>query len=107
MLLEALDALANQSLAPGRYEVLPVVDGSADGTMEALRDLSVPYALRPIAHPPRGRAAACNEGIRAAEAPIVVLLDDDMLPTASFLEAHLKAHQADRRLGVLGPVPIA
>jgi GT2 family glycosyltransferase len=106
MLLEALDALANQTLAWERYEVIPVVDGSADGTAEALRDLTVPYRLRPIVQPPRGRAAACNAGIRAAEASIVVLLDDDMLPTASFLEAHLQAHRGPGRRGVLGPVPI-
>ena len=71
-----------------------------------MRDLSVPYRLRPIVQGPKGRAAACNAGIRAAEAAIVVLLDDDMLPSASFLEAHVRAHRDGRRLGVLGPVPI-
>ena len=106
MLLEALDALGNQTLGPGRYEVLPVVDGSADGTIDALRDTTAPYLLRPIIQPPRGRAAACNAGILASQAPIVVFLDDDMLPSASFLQAHLEAHRRGRRLGVMGPVPI-
>ena len=106
MLLEALDALGNQTLGPGRYEVLPVVDGSADGTIDALSDTTAPYQLRPIIQPPRGRAAACNAGILASQAPIVVFLDDDMLPSASFLQAHLEAHGRGRRLGVMGPVPI-
>src|SRR5689334_10930538 len=106
MLLEALDALASQTLAKGRYEVIPVVDGSADGTLDAVRDKSVPYTLRPIEQAPMGRAAACNAGIRAASAPIVVILDDDMLPSTTFLQAHLQAHLAGGHLGVLGPVPV-
>jgi len=35
------------------------------------------------------------------------LLDDDMEPVPEFLEAHLQAHPAGDRLGVMGAVPIA
>jgi glycosyltransferase involved in cell wall biosynthesis len=106
LLLEALGALGSQTLATRRFEVIPVVDGSTDGTAGALADLPAPYVLRPIIQPAKGRAAACNAGIRAAKGAIVVLLDDDMLPTAGFLEAHVRAHVANDHVGVLGPVPI-
>jgi glycosyltransferase involved in cell wall biosynthesis/Ser/Thr protein kinase RdoA (MazF antagonist) len=106
LLLEALRALATQTLATERYEVIPVVDGSADRTVEALAELETPYVLRPIVQPPKGRAGACNSGMRAAEGTIIVLLDDDMVPSPDFLAAHLRAHAAGDHLGVLGPVPI-
>jgi cellulose synthase/poly-beta-1,6-N-acetylglucosamine synthase-like glycosyltransferase len=56
--------------------------------------------------PRGGRASACNAGLRIASAPIVVLLDDDMEATPSFLAAHLAAHDATPGIGVVGAVPI-
>jgi GT2 family glycosyltransferase len=54
----------------------------------------------------RGRAAACNTGVSAAEAELVVLLDDDMEASPQLLETHLRAHQAGQRLAVMGAAPI-
>jgi GT2 family glycosyltransferase len=106
LLLAELRALENQTLPAECYEVIVVVDGSTDGTGQAVEALDTAFSLRQIWPPGRGRAAACNAGIRAAEGEIVVLLDDDMLPSPALLEAHLQAHASGERLGVLGPVPI-
>lgn len=105
--LRALDALARQSIAPDEYEVLVVVDGSDDGTRESAEALTVPYALRVLTQPNRGRASACNAGVAAACGEIVILLDDDMRPSPELLSAHLAAHPAGSRRAVIGAAPIA
>ncbi len=104
----ALRALAVQTLPADQYEVVVVVDGSEDGTREMLAHFPAPYRLRWLWQPNRGRAAARNAGIGLAEAELVVLLDDDMEPTAGFLDAHLRAHAADADAPrcVMGAVPI-
>jgi GT2 family glycosyltransferase len=99
--------LTRQTLPAAEFEVIISIDGSDDGTREMVNRYSVPYKLRVICgdvH--RGRAAACNSGIRTAERELLVILDDDMEPVPGFLAAHQVAHQSSPKLGVLGPVPI-
>jgi GT2 family glycosyltransferase len=102
-LLKALEA---QSIMPDSFEVLVVIDGSTDGTQELIANTEVRYCLRVIPQLNRGRAAACNTGIRNAESDLIVLLDDDMEPAPEFLEAHWRAHQGQKNLGVVGAVPV-
>ncbi len=102
----ALETLALQSLPASCYEVIVAIDGSEDGTREMVEAFPAPYSLRAHWQPNRGRAAACNAGIALAQGEVVVLLDDDMEPVPQFLEAHLDAHPAGSRRGVLGAVPI-
>jgi GT2 family glycosyltransferase len=101
-----LDALARQTLPADQFEAIVSVDGSQDGTREMLQALSTPYRLVGLWQPNRGRAAACNAGLRAAEGEFVVLLDDDMEPAPGFLAAHLAAHASAERLGVVGAAPV-
>jgi GT2 family glycosyltransferase len=105
-LLRALRSLATQSIEPATYEVVVVVDGSDDGTLEAAESAPQPYALRVLWQGNRGRAAACNTGVAAAQGEVVVLLDDDMEASPRLLEEHLKAHAAGPRLAVIGAAPI-
>jgi GT2 family glycosyltransferase len=103
-----LDVLTQQTLPASDFEVVVAVDGSTDGTREMLEELRPPYALCTAWHTPnRGRAAACNAGIRQSRGVVVVILDDDMEPVPGFLEGHLRAHAGQERLGVVGAVPIA
>ena len=105
-LLRALRSLASQSIGPDAYEVVVVVDGSDDGTREAAQASAPPYALRVLWQQNRGRAAACNAGVAAARADVVVLLDDDMEASPQLIEAHLRAHTPGSRLAVIGAAPI-
>lgn len=105
-LLRALSALMTQTLAPQEYEVIVVVDGSADGSREAAESLSPPHALRVLWQENRGRAAACNTGVAAARGEVVILLDDDMQATPDLLAAHLSAQARDPRLAVIGAAPV-
>jgi len=100
-------ALARQTLPSDTYEVIVSIDGSEDGTRELVETFPAPYLLHALWQPNRGRAAACNTGVRAARGEVVVLLDDDMEPTPEFLAAHWRAHAGDARQGVIGAVPVA
>lgn len=105
-LLRLLASLGRQTLPADEYEVIAAVDGSTDGTAEAARRFAVPYTLTVVEGPNRGRAGACNGGIRAATGDVVVLLDDDMEAASGFLAAHARAHEGAALLGVVGAAPI-
>lgn len=102
----ALRALARQTLPAHTYEVLVVIDGSEDSTLDLVTQLATPYRLRWLDRPHRGRAAARNAGIAAAEGRLLVFLDDDMEPSPGLLEEHLRAHERSSRLAVVGAVPV-
>jgi GT2 family glycosyltransferase len=106
-LLRALNALATQTIAPDEYEVIVVIDGSDDGSREAVESLSPAHDLRVLWQGKRGRAAACNTGVAVAQGELIVLLDDDMEATPGFLEAHLRAHPPGSRIAVIGAAPVS
>ena len=86
-----LAALARQTLAPERYEVIVVDDGSRPAQGSAAAAGAGPVRL--LRHQePRGPAAARNTGWRAARAPLVAFTDDDCRPEPGWLEAVLRAH---------------
>jgi GT2 family glycosyltransferase len=105
-LLRLLASLRTQTLPADAYEVIAAVDGSTDGTAEAVRGFAAPYALSTLEGPNRGRARACNAGIRAAAGAVVVLLDDDMEASPGFLSAHARAHEGPVERAVVGAAPI-
>lgn len=100
-----LDALAAQA-APFEFEVVVAVDGSGDGTAAMLRSYRAPFELRWDEAPNTGRAAARNRALRAARAPIVIVLDDDMVPPPEFVAAHVAEHEGGERRFVMGAAPI-
>ena len=102
-----LEALRRQTFSADLFETVVSVDGSEDGTRESVAAFPAPYALKGLWQANRGRAAACNAGVRAARGELIVLLDDDMEPAAEFLEAHVGAHATGATRGVLGAVPVA
>lgn len=59
---------------PAPQEVFVIDDGSSDGTVEFLRSLE---GITLIEQPHRGRSAARNVGIRAAQSRFVAFLDSD------------------------------
>ncbi len=94
LLRECLQSLTEQSLSHDRYEVVVVDDGSTDGTQAALAQFGPP--VRTIRFPAnRGRSAARNAGIRDARAPLIVLVDSDILVRRDFLDLHLETHRRE------------
>ncbi|HKH91738.1 MAG TPA: glycosyltransferase family 2 protein, partial [Gemmatimonadaceae bacterium] len=105
-LLRLLSGLARQRLPATDFEVIVVVDGSLDGSREAAEALSTPYELRVLWQENLGRSAARNAGLDAARGELVVMLDDDMEPAPDLLVEHLRAHDADDPVAVMGAVPV-
>lgn len=94
-----LVALERQDFA-GTLEVIVVDDGSTDDTSGVARRLGA-HVIRHERN--RGLAASRNDGVRAANAPVVAFLDDDCEPRVDWAERLLAVH-ADGVLGAGGPV---
>jgi peptidoglycan/xylan/chitin deacetylase (PgdA/CDA1 family)/GT2 family glycosyltransferase len=82
-----------------------VIDGSTDGTADALETMSAPFKLIILKQSNKGRAVACNTGVTAASGEILLFLDDDMEAHPSLLSAHDSSHQ-DGADVVLGHMPL-
>lgn len=87
-----LQCLKAQIIKP--REVIVVVDGSTDNTVEVLKRaiLSFP-GLQYIMQENAGRATARNRGVTEATGDLLVFFDDDMLPLNDCLEQHIKHHE--------------
>jgi len=107
ILHDAVARLTHQTLAPDTYEVIVVDDGSTDATPDVARRAAAgPVRVRIVRFDTnRGRSAARNAGIRAAEAPLVVFVDSDILVRPEFLHYHLAMHEA-AATPVLGRGPV-
>jgi serine acetyltransferase/GT2 family glycosyltransferase len=91
-LLEQLDA---QTIAPSRFEVIAVDDGSKEDVRERLGAIETGYALRVERQANAGAAAARQRGVQLARGKVVVIVDDDMQVAPTFLERHLDKHDDD------------
>lgn len=92
-LKNCLKALSNQTVQ--EFEVWIAVDGSNDETMLHLPQfiLTLPYKAHILEHADKenhGRSAARNLVLPHIKSSLVWLLDSDMIPEPSCLEAHLQ-----------------
>jgi len=103
----ALTRLERQHGASGRFGVILVSDPAAGEGAAVERAIgSRPYPVTHVVRDRPGASAARNSGWRAATAPLVLFLNDDVLATPGLIAAHLDAHarEPDVEAGFLGHV---
>jgi peptidoglycan/xylan/chitin deacetylase (PgdA/CDA1 family)/glycosyltransferase involved in cell wall biosynthesis len=102
-----LDALACQTQASAKFEVVVVVDGSTDGTVEMLGRMQVPYSLRTIWQENGGQASALNRGIQESVGQYCLFLDDDIVADPQLVFEHLKVHEQQTTAVVVGQLTLS
>ena len=90
------------------FELIAVDDASTDKTYELLSNYH-PQRYRLVARQQEvngGPARARNVGISLAKGKLVAFVGDDILPSADFVEGHVRAHRnfPRREVAVLGQV---
>jgi peptidoglycan/xylan/chitin deacetylase (PgdA/CDA1 family)/glycosyltransferase involved in cell wall biosynthesis len=107
LISRTLPAMFSQQIPAEEFEIVVVVDGSTDGTAEALRELRPVCSLRILEQPKGGPGAARNNGIRAAQGDWILFIDDDILCGPDLFKQHLEAHQDSAPSVAYGPISIA
>lgn len=94
LLEPCLASLAAQTLAPGRFEVLVVDNGSTDATPALARRFAAEHAhFRVLAEPRAGRSLAANAALHAARGRYVAFIDDDARARPAWVERILAAFE--------------
>lgn len=99
---ELLDALASLDRVTLPLETIVVDNASSDGTTEAVR-LARPHVFLIANAENVGFARAANEGIRAARAPYVLLLNSDARVQPGAVETLCDILDARPEVAVVGP----
>jgi len=90
-ILHVLKSIERQTYQPS--EVIVVIDGSVDGTGDLLRNSVVNISkLRIIEQENQGRARVRNNGADKASGELLVFIDDDMIASQGWLDAHVSHH---------------
>lgn len=89
-LLNALLQQTDQS-----SEVIVVIDGSNDDTLDVVRSFERKFSgrLRIIVQENRGRAGVRNRGAKEANGDILIFYDDDMTPWRDSIQRHKSFHE--------------
>src|SRR5687767_6773031 len=91
-IIKFLESVAAQTQLPD--EVIVVVDGSKDDTVDAINAVPHFKKLPLVVHVQenKGRPAARNAGIRLSKYDLILSFDDDMVLTPTVVEQHLNHH---------------
>src|SRR5215472_3615067 len=100
-----IQTLLDHDFPSDEYEVIVVVDGSKDATVDFLRPLTANRLLIILEEKRNGGPGhAKNLGLTAARGELVLFLDDDLLCERTLLAAHADAHRNSTKQLVVGPV---
>jgi GT2 family glycosyltransferase/peptidoglycan/xylan/chitin deacetylase (PgdA/CDA1 family) len=103
LVVSAVRALSRQDMTT--FEVIVVIDGSTDGTADALKSLDTPFQLTIIEQKNSGAAKARNRGAAVARGQIILFLDDDMEADPGIIRAHDEEYQNNAD-AVVGHIPL-
>jgi glycosyltransferase involved in cell wall biosynthesis len=91
---------------PAASEIIVVVDGSRDGSLELLQEhAAAEPRLKPVFIENRGPSASRQVGVEAATGELVLMLDDDLLAEPGLVARHAGHHVAADGIVVIGYYP--
>ena len=101
-LFECLAHLEKQTFKD--FEVVVVDDGSTDSTSSQMERYlkSTALTIRYVSQNNGGPAKARNHGISLLQAPLCLMLGDDIFAFPNLVETHLRLHQKQPKLDVVG-----
>jgi GT2 family glycosyltransferase len=100
-----LDSLCQQTFPAEDFEVIVVDQASTDGARELASTIEIPYELHLIGQDAKyGISVSRNAGVEAANSPIVLFLDADLLADPGLVQAHVACHAASPGALVCGRV---
>ena len=92
---------------PGTGEVIVVIDGSSDGSLDFLTRWSETESrIRPIFQENMGDNAARLRGAREARFDVIVFLDDDVQAGPHLIASHAQLHRGHPKRLALGYMPV-
>lgn len=106
-LAQVLNHLDAQTTVADEFESIVVADAKVRELVELDRLLEGrPYRVRRLQAALPGASAARNVGWRAADAPLLLFIDDDILPAPDLVAQHLRWHERHSapEIGVLGHI---
>ena len=93
LLLRKLKSLSEQTMFPEQFELVLCINGDEEGTLEAIKQGSSPFAIKLITFPEnRGVSAGRNACARLAKGQLLYFSDDDCLLRQENLQTHVHAH---------------
>ncbi len=106
LLMGCLNSLEKQSVSHQDFEVIVVVDGSTDESINQLKNYSPTYSFKYLQQINKGPSTARNNGYSNANSELILFLDDDMITSFTFIHAHLEAHKDTANVLIQGRIEI-
>jgi glycosyltransferase involved in cell wall biosynthesis len=103
-LRRCLEGFARQTVAPGEFEVVLVDDGSDEDIGAIASGFRARLRLHFERREHAGVSVARNVGLERAQAPLIVLYDDDLEPLPDLIESRVgfhAAHAGERQMELL------
>ena len=104
LLKGCLESLDRQTAPLESYEIVVVVDGGSDDTIEMLATLQMRSTLTVVSQPASGSAVGRNTAAVSARGRILLFVDDDEIASPELVSAHLAAHRGRERTVVIGAI---
>jgi len=93
LLRRTLQEYCEQKAGELLWELLIVSDGSTDATRQTVMDFADRLPVKYLWQPNRGVSSARNLGLREARSPIVLFVDDDVIPSPRLISEHARFHR--------------